>query len=144
MSAQFVAVAVASRSQIVVATPSQAVLSVAAVIVSQVVVATPSQVVLSVAAVIVSQVVVATLSQVVVALPKVVEASEEVGLDELDNEIGRDESKFGPSAAIIFFKLLREVLVEGAVRRPLATEDRAVWSPVVSAIMAAIAIFGSS
>ena len=141
MSAQFVAVVVASLSQIVVATPSQAAVATSSQVVSwvaAVVVVLPKVVVRFVAAV-------AKLLEVtsfVVVL--VAEASEEVGLDELDNEIGRDESEFGLSAAIIFFKLLREVLVEGAVRRLLATEDRAVWSPVVSVIMAAIAIFGSS
>ena len=153
MSAQLVAVVVASLSQVVVATLSQVVVAK----LSQVVVATWSQVVSSVAAAVVAlpKVVVRVVAAVAkssevtrLVVVLVAKASEDVGFGVLDNEIDCDERELGLSktlfAAILPLGFLREVLVEGAVRRPLATEDRAVWSPVVSVIMAAIAIFGSS
>ena len=151
MSAQFVVLLVASWSQSVVACPLQvavAGLSQAAVVCSlQAVVASRSQVALSGAA----KVVVATSSQVVwsgpaksvvatssqVVLSVAVKAAVVAGLDELDNESEE-------SAAILFFELLREVRAEVADERPLATQDRVVWSPVVSVMMAAMATFGSS
>ena len=96
---------------------------------------------------------------VVVSLQKfvVVKQSEEIVVDGcshdiivagLDNEIAEDvrvpELVDGMLIAIFVLALLPKDLVAGADKRLWETEDRVVWSPVVSVMMAAMAAFGSS